>query len=129
MTRKTFLSIVAVVACTIGGVAAFAPYFLLTVVKSVEANGAAATMARTVGVLLLAVGVLNFAVRGHGDGPTMRAVLKANLLLQVCILPIDPVAYMQGIFPNPGAFVPNTILHVILAGGFAFFLWGRRTAA
>jgi hypothetical protein len=79
-------------------------------------------MARTVGVLLLTIGALNFMVRDHEDSPTLRAVCIANLLLQLAIIPIDPLAYFNGVYTTLGAFVPNTVLHVGLACGFAYYL-------
>ncbi len=122
--RALFMSVVAAIATTIGVLALAAPELLLTEVKHATANPAALVMARTAGVGFLAVGVLNFAVRNHPDSPTFRAILLANLVLQLAILPIDPIAYLQGTFQTLGSFVPNTALHVVLAVGFAW-LWLR----
>ena len=58
-------------------------------------------------------------MRRHDDSPTMRAVLIVNLVLQLAILPIDPLAFAAGTFTTLGAFLPNTILHVVLAVAFA----------
>ena len=120
MSRKLFLTIASVIAALVGSLSLLAPHVLLGPVKAAVANPAALVMARTVGVLLLAVALLGFLVRKHGDSPTMEAVLKANLALQIGILPIDPLAYMNGTFRTLGAFVPNTIVHVLLATGFAY---------
>jgi hypothetical protein len=122
MTRKTFLTVTALVALVVGGLALFGPDVLLEHVKNASPSAPANVMARTAGVLLVAMGVLNLLVRGHGDSPTMRAILIANLVLQVLILPIDPLAYATGVFRTLGSFLPNTILHVGLAAGFAHFL-------
>ena len=46
----------------------------------------------------------------------------ANLILQLGILPLDPLAYAMGVFTTLGSFVPNTVLHVMLASGFAYYL-------
>jgi hypothetical protein len=86
-------------------------------------------MARTVGVLLLAIGLLNFLVRRHGDSPTMRAILTVNLALQLGIMPIDPLAFLSGTYATLGSFVPNTILHVVLATGFAWQLRAPRVVS
>jgi hypothetical protein len=122
MSRKLFLTIASVIAALVGGLSLLAPDILLGPVKAAVANPAALVMARTVGVLLLAVALLAFLVRRHEDSPTMEAVLKANLALQLGILPIDPLAYMSGTFGTLGAFVPNTIVHILLASGFAYYL-------
>lgn len=116
-----FLTLVSTVAISIGSLALFAPLTLLVEVKHAVPNDAAVVMARTVGVLLISVGLLNFSLRTHVDSPTMRVVLKANAALQLLILPIDPMAYANGTYATLGSFVPNTILHLILAAGFVYF--------
>lgn len=122
MTRKTFLTLVSFVTFAVGVFALAAPGVLLGSVKLAAPSEAANVMARTVGILLVTMGVLNFLVRAHADSPTLKAILAANLLLQLGIMPIDPIAYANGVFATLGSFVPNTILHVLLSGGFAYFL-------
>lgn len=122
MSRRLFLTIVSFVALIIGSLALWAPGFLLGEVKHATFDDTATVMARTVGIVLITVGVLNFAVRSHGDSETMRSVLLANLLLQIGLIPIDPLAYLNGTFRGLDSFVPNTILHVVFAVGFAWYL-------
>ncbi len=122
MTRKTFLTINALVALAVGLFALLAPNVLLTSVKVAQASESANVMARTVGILISSVGLLGLLVRSHPSSPTLRAVLVANLVLQIGILPIDPMAYASGTFTTLGSFLPNTILHLLLASGFAYFL-------
>lgn len=128
MNRKLFLTIAAIIAFLVGGLSLLAPDVLLTTVKVAVPNPAALVMARTVGVLLLTVGLMGFLIRGHDDSPTMEAFLKANLFLQLALIPIDPLAYMNGTFTTFGSFVPNTILHILLAIGFAHHLIKVRKA-
>lgn len=85
-------------------------------------SGEAEAMARTVGTLLLSVGVLNFLVRHDPDSKTMKSVLTANLVLQLLILPVDPLAYLSGVYPIVDSFLPNTVLHIVLASGFVYYL-------
>jgi hypothetical protein len=130
MNRKTFLTLAACIAALVGGLALLAPEVLLgPEMKATVANPAALVMARTSGVLLLAIGLLAFLVRGHGDSPTLEAVFKANLFLQLAILPIDPLAYYYGIFGTLAAFVPNLCVHSLLAIGFAYHLVKMRRRA
>lgn len=129
MKRKTFLTLTSVIVFVIGGLALSAPEVLLTNVKHAAPSAAASVMARTVGILLVSVGVLDFLIRDHEDSPTLRAVLSANLFLQVGILPIDPIAYVSGAYRQLGSFVPNTVLHVLLAGGFIFYLSRMKPAS
>jgi hypothetical protein len=123
MSRKLFLTVVSAIATAVGSFALMAPAVLLEDVKMAEPSASANVMARTVGVLLLAFGALLFLVRSHDDSPTLRAVLAANLLLQLAIIPIDPLAYLSGAFHTLGSFLPNTILQVVLAAGFAHYLF------
>ena len=130
MSRKTCLTVTAIIAVTIGCVVLAIPGPFITTVKMAAPSETANVMARTVGVLLLAVGALNFLVRGHGDSPTMQSILLFNLVLQLAILPIDPLAFVSGVYGTLGSFVPNTILHVVLALGFAHhFVAARRRRA
>jgi hypothetical protein len=119
MTRTTFLTITGITALAIGALALVAPSFLIETVKVAAPSPSANVMARTVGVLLLSIGLLDLLVRRHGDSPSMQAILVVNLVLQLAILPIDPLAFAAGTFTTLGSFVPNTILHVLLAAAFA----------
>lgn len=122
MSRERFLRGTGLVALGVGGLALVAPEVLLAEVKHASYTDAGVVMARTVGVLLGSVGVLNLLVCEHEDSATMRSVLWANLVLQVSIAPIDVVAFAQGTFRTWGSFLPNTILHVVLAAGFVWHL-------
>jgi hypothetical protein len=122
MSRRAFLTVTSIVAFAVGVFALAAPAVLLGSVKLAAPSSSANVMARTVGVLLISVGVLDFLVRDHEDSDTMRAILVANLLLQLLIVPIDPLAYFTGVFHTLGSFLPNTLLHLVLASGFAFYL-------
>lgn len=122
MNRKLFLTIASLIALAIGALATAAPDVLLGQVKMAVPNPAALVMARTAGVLLLFAGLVAWLVRDHGDSPTMAALLKANVALQLMIIPIDPLAYVNGTFHTLGSFVPNTLIHIGLASGF-FYYW------
>ncbi len=122
MSRKTFLTIVSVIATSIGLFSLFAPSILLGSVKMAEPSAAADVQARTVGILLVAIGLLDFLARKDPDSPSMKAILTANLVLQIGIAPIDPLAYATGAYKTFGSFLPNSILHLVLASGFAYFL-------
>ncbi len=127
MQRSTFLTIASAIAFAIGLFALSAPGVLIGTVKTAAPSEVANVMARTVGILLITVGVLNFLVRRDRDSPTLRSILIADLILQIGILPIDPIAYARGVYATPGAFVPNTIIHILLAIGFAYYLIEMRS--
>src|SRR6188768_2254371 len=114
MKRKTFLTITSIIVLLIGCFALTSPGVLITSVKYAAPSETANVMARTVGILLITVGLLNFLVKDHEDSPTMRSILIANLVLQIGIMPIDPSAYASGVYRTVGSFAPNTILHILL---------------
>ncbi len=122
MKRSTFLTISAIVPLLVGLMCLCAPSVLIESVKLAPPSATANVYARTAGVLLCAVGLLNFLVRKHASSPTLRAVLVANMVLQLGILPVDPHAYLSGVFHTVGSFAPNTVLHVCLALGCAYYL-------
>jgi hypothetical protein len=119
MTRTTLFTITGMTALSIGTLALVAPGVLLETIKVAAPSASASVMARTTGVLLIAVGLLDLLVRRHAESPTLRAVVIVNLVVQLALLPIDPLAFAAGTFATLGSFVPNTVLHVLLAAAFA----------
>jgi len=121
-----FLTVAATIAVVVGLVALVAPDAMLAM-KGVAGDTAATVWMRQVGVLLLATGVTAALVRRHPDSPTLRAVLVGNALLQLGLLPIEPLAYAQGVIPNLAGIVPNTVVHIVLAAGFVVHARAVRT--
>ena len=120
MTRKTFLIAVSAIASAVGAVALFAPAFLLES-KGVAPSAATNVWVREVGVAIIAFGVMAFLMRGLADSPGLRALLIGNMVLQIGLLPIEIVAYSQGVITKVSGIVPNEILHLVLACAFGFF--------
>ena len=121
MTRKTFLGIASFIAVAVGTFALIFPGILLES-KGVAENAAANVWVREVGILLIAVGTAAFLYRSHEDSPTLKAVFIGNIILQLGLLTIEPIAYANGIITKLSGIVPNTILHALLASGFAYYL-------
>ena len=120
MSRQLFLTVAAVIALAVGGFALFLPAALLAT-KGVAPTPSTLVWVREVGALLLAVGVTSLLVRNHPDSPTLRAVLLGNALLQLALLPIELIAWWQGVIPLASGIAPNSALHVVLAAGFLTF--------
>ena len=118
--RKLFLTFAALIAFGVGSLALVAPAALLAS-KGVAPSPAAGVWVREVGALLIAVGLIAWLVRAHADSPTLRAVLAGNALLQFLLLPIEPIAFAQGVITAVPGIVPNTALHLLLGLGFATF--------
>jgi hypothetical protein len=128
MSRKTFLTLVAFIALGIGGIALLMPATLLES-KGVMANAAANVWMREVGICLISIGIVGFVLRGHPDSPTLRAFLVGNAILQLGLLPIEIFAYAEGVITQVSGIVPNSVLHVLLACGFAYFAATIKTPA
>lgn len=120
MTRTSFITVTAIIATAVGLFALIAPNALL-VSKGVSPNATAAVWVREVGVLLIAFGVMAFLVREEPDSNTLRGFLFGNALLHAGLLPIEIAAYAENVIARLSGIVPNTALHVVLAGGFLYF--------
>ena len=124
MQQKTFLSIAAAIALAVGTVAALFPAALLAS-KGTLPSAAADLWMREVGVLLVCIGVMAGLVRNHADSPTMRVLMLGNLLVQLGLLVTEVQGYANGVITQLSGLVPNAVLHVVLAAGFAYY-WRRR---
>jgi hypothetical protein len=76
---------------------------------------------REVGVLIFGVGLTLFLLRKHSDSPTMRAVLIGNAVVQIGLLPLEVLAFREGVLTLISGIVPNSVLHVLMATGFLTF--------
>jgi len=128
MTRTTFLTITSIIALAVGAFVVVAPGAVLAS-KGVGASAAGNLWARELGIALIAVGVVAFVVRRHADSPTLRAFLAGMALLQLGLLPIEIIGYGAGVITDVRGIVPNSILHVVLAIGFALYAIRMRVIA
>lgn len=120
MSRKTFITITAFVALAVGFFALLAPAGVLAA-KGVAPGAAAAIWVREVGVLLVALGVTALLVRGEPDSRALRGYLVGSAIVHVGLFPIEIAAYLHGVITRLDGIVPNSALHVVLAGGFTYF--------
>ena len=125
MHRKTVLTIVAGLGFAIGLIALCFPAVLLAG-KGVPPEPAASVWVREVGVLILALSVILLLVRAEPDTPTLRAVLWGNAIVHGGLLPIEIVAWQDGIITRLGGVVPNSLLHVTLCVCFVLFARSAR---
>ncbi len=123
MKQKTFLTIAAAIALGVGTGAIVFPAALLAS-KGTLPSTAADLWMREVGVLLVCIGVIAGLVRSHADSPTMRAFMLGNLLVQLGLLATEVHGYANGVITQLPGVLPNSVLHVLLATGFAYF-WRR----
>ena len=127
MNRQLFLTLSAVVALAVAVLALGFPGSLLTG-KGVEPTPALLVWVREVGALILAAGVTSFLVREAPDSVAMRGVLLGNALLHIALLPIELIAFGQGVIRNPVGVVPNSLVHIVLASGYLTYAWRMHRA-
>ena len=120
MNRKAFLTMSSLIALAVGLFALCAPELLLQS-KGVDVNAGTTIWVREVGMMLIAVGITVFMVRNHADSSTLKAVLVGNVVVQLGLLVIEPLAYSAGIITKLAGMAPNTMIHVLLAFGFCYY--------
>jgi hypothetical protein len=118
--RSWFLTLSSFVALGVGVFAVVLPSALLETKGVALPNDAATLWVREVGVTILGQGGLLFLVRKHETSPTLRAVLLANALIQLGLLPLEIWAYHERVLMQVSGIVPNSVLHLLLAIGFLF---------
>ncbi len=119
MKRSTFLLGAALVALAVGGFALLAPTTLLAT-KGVN-SGPTNVWVQQVGVFLIATSITVFLVRHHGDSPTLKAILIGNLIVQIGLFVIEVLAFIAGTIAFLSGIVGNSVVHVLLATGFAYY--------
>ena len=120
MSRYVFLTLASFIALAVGAMALAFPTALLDS-KGVIPHAGTVVWLREMGAVLIATGVTAFLLRRCEGGPALRAWLVGQALLQLALLPIEPLAYIQGTVTKLSGIVPNTLLHVLLAFGFFHF--------
>ena len=120
MSRNLFLSITACVAIIVGFVAVINPHLIL-MSKGVAVNEATIVWVREVGILLIPIGILNWHFRNLQDYQSMKYFLLCNALWQLGLLPIEILAYRNGIITDLSGIIPNTALHLLFSVGYIFY--------
>ncbi|MEZ5980546.1 MAG: hypothetical protein R3F34_20365 [Planctomycetota bacterium] len=118
MNRTTFLTLSSLVAFAVAAFALAAPDALLSS-KGVTHGPAATVWVREVGALIFASGVTTFLSRRSVDSHALRALLVGNAALHAVLFPIELSAFAGGVITKVGGVAPNSVLHVVLAVGFA----------
>jgi hypothetical protein len=121
MTRKTFLTIASTIATTVGIFALLFPA-ILHESKGTQPNAATYVWTSEVGLVLIAIGLMAFLLRGEGNSPALRAFFIGNFIIQIGLFTIEFIAYQNGVISKLEGVLPNLTLHVLLAFGFAYHL-------
>lgn len=125
MNRTSFLTLASLVAFAVAVLALAFPAVLLAG-KGVEPAPSVVVWVREVGVLIFAAGMTTFLARRSNDSPALRAVLIGNAVLHLGLLPIELLAFAQGVITRGSGVAPNSLIHVALAIGFIAFARGVR---
>ena len=126
MSRHIFLTLASFIALAVGTTAMVFPEVLLDS-KGVIPHAGTVVWVREMAVVLIATGVTAFSLRRCEGGPALRAMLLGQALLQVGLLPLEPLAYFQGTVTKLSGIVPNSVVHVLLAFGFFHFAFKIKT--
>ncbi len=121
MSRPIFLTIASFIALSVGAFALLFPGILLES-KGVVPLATTSVWMRETGLLLLALGIINFAVRKLKPSGTLKALLSGNIIIQIGLFVIELLAYSNDVITKLSGIIPNLILHILLAIGFAYFL-------
>jgi hypothetical protein len=127
--RSLFLTLSSAVAIAVGSLAIALPQVLLESKGVAPPHDAAAVWVREVGVAILALGVMMFLVRRHGESPTLRCFFFGNAFVQLGLLPIEIAAYHERVVTQLSGIIPNSGLHVVLASGFLVYAARMRGTA
>ena len=121
---KLFLSIAAVLAWLFGAALLFAPGPFYAP-AGIAMTPMLATVAQAHGATLVGLGVIDWLAR-NADKRGLIAVLAGNLAVQILSLAV----VLRTMALGAGAAVaPGVVIHVVLGGLFAYFLWKTRQSA
>lgn len=108
------------VAFAVGSVALLFPGWILSS-KGVVPSAPTAVWVREVGVLIFAIGLVTFWARKSKEVVAVRAVLLGVATIHLGLLPIELIAYAQGVITKASGVAPNSVLHVVLGLGSLHF--------
>ncbi|CAN5809992.1 hypothetical protein BH11PSE8_BH11PSE8_33700 [soil metagenome] len=126
MNRKLFLTVSSIIALAVGAIALLQPAVLLQS-KGIVSNAAANVWMQETGIALVSIGLVAFLLRGQPDSPAMRAFLVGATALQLGLLAIELMAFAEGVITELAGVAPNSVLHLALAFGFAYFAATMKT--
>jgi hypothetical protein len=119
MKPKLALTIGSVLALLFGLSLVLAPEAMLRAF-GLDPHPDGVVVSRDVGVMLLGLAVLNWFGRDAAPGPGLRAILVANLFVQVLELVVNGAELGMGTLPMEAA--PGLAIHALLGAMFALAL-------
>jgi hypothetical protein len=123
VSRKAFLALSGLVAWFFGATMFFAPQQMLANVTA-GANPTAEGVLQWMAVALFSVGCINVLARNDAGSPALRAVMLGNVILHLLGWATDIYQHLEG-FVTAQGLAMGTIVHLVLAGGFLYYLTRR----
>jgi hypothetical protein len=77
---------------------------------------------RETGILLMALGGINWILRNNDDSTTLNLLLLVNICVQTGLFVMEAFGYADGVISKLSGIAPNLTLHVLLASGFIYFI-------
>jgi hypothetical protein len=121
MKRQTFLTIAAAVG------ALFALYMIAAPAKMMEGMGSEQSdttniVLQAMSIMLLSIAVMTFFARKDEGSIALRGIFIGSIVMHITLIPIDWIAYQKGIFTQISGIVPGTVIHIVFAIGFIYYL-------
>jgi hypothetical protein len=121
MKRQTFLTIAAAVSVL------FAAFMIASPAKMMEGmgsqpNATTNVVLQAMSIILLSIGIITFLARKDAGSIALQAIIIGSIVMHIVLLPIDWVAYQQGTFTQASGIIPGTVIHIIFAIGFIYYL-------
>ena len=121
MKRQTFFIIAAIVGVLFGLVMIASPDKMMDGMGS-QPNASTNVLLQVVSILLISIGLITFLARKDEGSVSLRAIIIGSILMHIALIPIDWIAYLQGTFTKMSGFLPGTIIHILFAIGFIYYL-------
>ena len=116
MKRQAFLTIAAVEASLFGAIALVIP----GAAAGVSLTPYDVFLARSIGTLLLTVGIITWSVRREAASNALRGILSANVFMHALLASIDITNTLGGTL-GPSAWFGISV-HVAFIAGFTYYL-------
>lgn len=119
MRRTQFFVVLAVVGLIFAAAMILVPQGFARFSR-LESSPATEVALRALGVMILALSLLDWLVRRDDDSPTLAAVLWSNLVVHGLTPVVDLLGVAQGVMPLRAA-LPGVVIHLLLAWGCFVF--------
>lgn len=127
MNRQRFLAVAAAVPGLFGAVMMVAPRLMLDNSLAVAVTTGTVEVTRWVGFAVFSLAWITFLSRRDVGSPALVAVMSGNVVFHVLGTVMDVYGHATGTMTTTGL-VLGAVPHLLLAGGFVFFLVEMRPA-